>query len=571
MRLMFKSKCGETPSGGTFLMKTILRLALGSVLAGGTFASAAPTELLVKFKPNASPALLNASIGARVVKNLPEIGWQKIQLPSSVSKDRGLRYYKALTTVAAVESSIKYTKDRTPNDPLIGQTTGTNYKQYWHEQIKMFGAWELSIGSPSVLLAVVDSGIRATHEDLAAQHSPLSRNFTTGGSPTDLTDGDGHGTHVAGCAAATGNNSKGGAGTAWNVKILTCKITYGESGTEDFAEAVIYAANQGAKVINMSFGSYGASSMLNDAVQFAYLKDAVLVSSAGNDNIPNPHYPSDFPNVISVGSTNQGGGKSDFSNFGTGVDVAAPGGDIVSTGISADSAYIVNSGTSMASPITAGAIALMRAYAPELSNNEFVSAIYNTAVQGTDRFTVRGQIDVNAAILSLPVGVKTEVDPSTAAVVSNEGTIVNPTGSPTTDSSYLASADNSALEVRSNYRAGIGTVASVATTLKVTPTADKLLTGRLNMSLRAASGVTMLVMIQNASTNQFELFHSAKLSTATTNVDLPLPRPTLLKYRKSDGSVNIMVRTINPSRLSPGGTSFRTSFDSIGLSVTSRK
>lgn len=548
-------------------MKTILRLALGSVLTGAALtATAAPGELYVKFKPNASPALLNAGIGAKVVRSFPEIGWQVVTLPTTVSAERAKRYFRALSTVAAIEESVKRYKKVIPNDPLYGPIQGNIVKQYQHAQIGMPAAWELSLGSPSVTVAVIDSGTRVTHEDLVAQHRSDSFNAVNGG--TDFSDPDGHGTHVAGCAVATANNGKGGLGTAWNARLLTIKISYSESGLDDYVAGVMYAANKNVQVINMSYGGPAFSQMENDALQYAFNRDIVLVAASGNENSSFAGYPAQYTNILSIGSTEQGGGKSVFSNFGAEVDVAAPGGQIVSTATSADSNYIVSSGTSMAAPVTAGAIALMRAYAPELPGTEIVAALKNTAVQGSDRFTVHGQINVAAAIASLSRPRIDDLNPSSASVVAQEGTVVNTTGSSTTDAAYLNDVDNSTLEIRSNYQPGLGTVAGITTDFSVTAEQAKIITSRLQMSVRAASGVTMLVMLQNPTTGAFEQFNSARLSAATSNFDFALPRVTLLKYLKSNKTVRVMVRAINPSRLAPGGVPFRASIDSIGLRVT---
>ncbi|RYG88606.1 hypothetical protein EON77_00395 [bacterium] len=554
-------------------MKTLLRFALGSLFAGATAAAfaAAQLELLVKYAPNATPTLLNAGIGAKTLASYPQIGWQKIQVPGGMTKERAIRYYKSLSSVVAVEERTKPVAYLIPNDPLYGQSSGNVYKQYQHAQINMPSAWELSIGSPNVTVAVVDSGSRPTHEDLVGQILSTSRNFTSGGTASDISDGDGHGTHVSGLAAATGNNGKGGLGTGWNVKLLTCKITYGTSGTEDFANAIMYAADQGAKVINMSFGSRGYSQMLDEAVQYAFNKDVVMVAAAGNDNETSARYPASLPNVLTVASTDQGSGRSSFSNYGPLVDVAAPGGEIVSTATTGDSDYIVESGTSMASPVTAGAVALMRAYAPDAPGTEIVTALISTARQASTPFTVYGQIDVAAAMRAIAIPVVTGLKPGAAAIVNNEGVISNTTGAPATDASYLSTTDGSTLNIRSNYQASLGTVAGFTTTFATSTTAPdltKLLTGRLQMTLRANTNVTALVMMLNTTTNSWDLVNSTRLTSTDQTINLALPRPTIKQYINSAGNVTVRVRAINPSRLAPGGAPFTANIDSANLILT---
>jgi subtilisin family serine protease len=195
----------------------------------------------------------------------------------------------------------------------------------------------------------------------------------------DPTDDDGHGTHCSGIIAAATNNGTGVAGTNWNAKIMPVKVmdSGGSGYVADCAAGVVYAANMGAKVISMSYGGYAYTQTELDAVNYAYSKGCVLVAAAGNDDVQTLSYPSAYPNVIAVAATGTNDAKASYSNYGTWVDVSAPGGEDLSdyhawilstcwfTGESNKYGWMC--GTSMATPFVAGAASLIRARYPDWS------------------------------------------------------------------------------------------------------------------------------------------------------------------------------------------------------------
>ncbi|WP_025693346.1 S8 family peptidase [Paenibacillus zanthoxyli] len=277
----------------------------------------------------------------------------------------------------------------TPNDPL--------YPDYqWNlPAIETGRGWNLSEGSNNVTVAVVDTGVQADHPDLRGQLLSGYNAITSGAKPADDV---GHGTHVCGIIGALVNNSEGVAGISWYNKILPVKVLdkTGAGTTYSVAEGIIWAADHGAKVINLSLGNYADSQFLHDAVKYAYDRDVVLVSAAGNDNTERPGYPAAYPEVLAVAATNASGDKASFSNYGDYVDVTAPGESIAST--YPGSQYAALSGTSMASPHAAALAGLVRSLNPDLTNKEVMDLMTKNTVDlgspGHDKYFGWGQLDI---------------------------------------------------------------------------------------------------------------------------------------------------------------------------------
>lgn len=265
-----------------------------------------------------------------------------------------------------------------PNDPMLGSM--------WHlDVIKAFEAWDIDTGSSNITIAIVDTGVDWDHPDMveAIKINEIELNGTPGIDDDDngYTDdtrgwnffnenndpnetGFSHGTHVAGLAGAVPNNNFGVAGTSWGCKILPVKA--GDKLILPYAyEGVVYAADNGADVINCSWGGFSYTETGHDVMKYAtYNHDAVVLGGAGNDNRETKFYPASFREVMSVGATDSINQKADFSNYNYEVDIIAPGVLIFSLK-NGDLGY--DSGTSMSAPIVAGAAALVRNKFPTLS------------------------------------------------------------------------------------------------------------------------------------------------------------------------------------------------------------
>ncbi|MEC0181447.1 S8 family peptidase [Paenibacillus peoriae] len=259
--------------------------------------------------------------------------------------------------------------------------------------------WGLSKGSKNVTVAVVDTGVDLDHPDLKGQILSGHNVVKPSEKPYDDV---GHGTHVAGIISALVNNGEGVAGMTWYNKVMPVKVLdkSGSGTTYSVAEGIIWAADHGAKVINLSLGNYAQASFLHDAIKYAYDKDVVLVAATGNDNTERPGYPAAYPEVFAVSATDSSMHRASFSNYGDYVDVMAPGASIAST--YPGNQYAALSGTSMASPHVSALAALIRSINPDLTNKEVMdlmrSNVIDLGAPGHDKYFGYGQIDVYKAL-----------------------------------------------------------------------------------------------------------------------------------------------------------------------------
>lgn len=267
-------------------------------------------------------------------------------------------------------------------------------------------AWDLARGS-GVTIAILDSGVDLDHPDLAAK---IVSGYDFINDDADADDDNGHGTHVAGIAAAISNNALGVAGLAWDAKIMPIKVLNrsGVGPTSALAHGICWAANHGADVINMSLSSPNLSNTVWAAIDYANSKDIVSIAAAGNEFLKGNtvRYPGALNNVRAVAATDNQDAHASFSNTGVYVDIAAPGVGIISTYVrnQVPSVTILN-GTSMATPLVSGLAALVLSVSPDLSPNHVMAAIHDSAVDlgdpGRDVVFGYGRIDAAAALTSL--------------------------------------------------------------------------------------------------------------------------------------------------------------------------
>lgn len=403
-----------------------------------------PGEVLVKFRKGVDEnkkKYIHEKIGTEILSEIRQIGVQKVKSKYGKSAKELLDKYKSEPDVLYVEPNVIYQLQAIPNDPEFSKLWGLHNTGQTggrvDADIDAPEAWDILKGDASVIVAVIDSGVDYTHPDLAANMVP---GWDFMNNDSDPMDDNGHGTHVAGTIAAKGDNSTGVVGVSWHASIMPLKIcdAAGNCDLWSAAQAVLYAANHGAKVANNSWGGLGAdtfSQTLLDAINVANQSGMLFVAAAGNDRNDNdrrPVYPCNYvaQNVICVAASFNEDAKIAFSNYGAvNVDLAAPGVNIFSTVQTGGYAY--DSGTSMAAPHVAGAAVLavsrFPALSPEQVKNLLVGSVdtseYFNGTFSNNIVASGGRLNVNKALRSeiiisaLPVALSVPAGQSTTTTI----------------------------------------------------------------------------------------------------------------------------------------------------------
>lgn len=388
-------------------------------LTSGQAVDVVPGQVLVKFKKGISAqrraAVYSAFNSKRTDALPPEV--DLVRIPAGQSVESAVKQYGALSEVEYAEPNYIRRAFATPNDTYYQQGL-----QWGLAKIQAPSAWDETTGSDTVIVAVVDSGVDYNHPDLAYNIWPstgydfiANNDASTGGNPTEDTDPKdemGHGTHVVGIIAAVTNNSAGVAGVAGGFypqrgcRIMAVRVLNANGDGTDFtvSKGIVYAANNGAKIINLSLGGvafshtlkaavdYAAYGVADSTVNYAYSKGCILVAASGNggsDGVGDPQvaYPAAYDNVIAVGAVDSNDVRASFSNYGPELAIVAPGQQIYSTmptytvtenskGYSLTYSYM--SGTSMATPMVAGVVALMISKKPLMTQSDVRTALINT-------------------------------------------------------------------------------------------------------------------------------------------------------------------------------------------------
>jgi subtilisin family serine protease len=314
----------------------------------------------------------------------------KLQLEPGTDTAAAIRQLEANPAVLFAEPDYLAHLITAPNDPLYSQQWGL-------AKINAPAAWDVTTGSSNVVIAVIDSGLDTNHPDLTGQlwtnpgeivgngldddnngYIDDIHGWNMIGNNTDLSDNTGHGTEVAGVIGAVANNAEGVAGVCWNCRLMVLKVTQsgGIANYSDIIEAIQYATLKGADVINLSLGGSSDSISLKLAVAEA-AATAVVVGGAGNNDSETPFYPAAYESVLAVAGTDASDTKVGSSNYGSWIDVTAPG-EMITTTFDGGS-YGLTSGTSMAAPFASGLVGLLRSAHPEWSANTARAQIMQTA------------------------------------------------------------------------------------------------------------------------------------------------------------------------------------------------
>ncbi len=317
--------------------------------------------------------------------------WQEIELAENADKTTVIERLAADARCSMVESppirhTCALTPESLPNDPLsVFQ---------WHlEAVDAYAAWDLIPDAAGIVIAVIDIGIDLDHPDLqpvlwtneAELNGVLGYDDDSNGFTDDVNGydfynddgnpqaalGDSHGSHCAGIAAAAHNNNLGITGLAPEAKIMALRSGQGSSITTGF-EAILYAVDNGANILSLSWGGYDSSMLERDIIDYALNQGVIVICAAGNDGVTTPYYPAAYEGTLSIAATNSMGQIWGGSNWGSWVDLAAPGAQIFST---VNDGYGYLSGTSMATPLVAGIAALLLADNPTLTNDALRSRL----------------------------------------------------------------------------------------------------------------------------------------------------------------------------------------------------
>ncbi len=376
-------------------------------------------QLLVGFRPDLplpDRGLAHAEVGAERAHRYSRIPVDVVTIPEGADLEAYIAAYEALPEVAYAEPNHPIEVDTAPNDPLFdelwglyntGQSGGTP-----GADIGVLEAWEYTIGSGDVIVAVTDTGIDYNHEDLADNmwenpdpsrrhgdvHGARWTNGTGRLTSGDPMDDNSHGTHAAGTIGAVGGNETGVVGVSWDVQLMALRFMdeEGNGALADAIAAIEYAIDHGAHIVNASWGSPEHTDSLKAMIEEAAKANVLVVAAAGNearDNDETPYYPASFdvPNIISVASSDHDDARSTFSNWGANsVHLAAPGSRIKST--IPENGYQYKSGTSMAAPHVAGAAALFLSLNPgasyEVVKQEILDSV--TPLDGWEDLVITG-------------------------------------------------------------------------------------------------------------------------------------------------------------------------------------
>jgi subtilisin family serine protease len=349
--------------------------------------------LIVRFRPGIRArqrAAALAGAGASVDHPIPELGVVVVTM-APAHREQALAQLLRSPAVAGVErDAIVQALATTPNDP--------NWVDQWGlRRVGLPTAWDRTHGS-KITVAVLDSGVDADQPDLKGSVLP---GVDLTGSPVGTRDLYGHGTSAAGVVAAHANNHLGGAGVCWGCSVLPIKVLddQGRGSMDVLAQGIVDAADMGARVISMSLGGPVDSDLLDQAIDYATAKNAVLVAAAGNNGSTVPFYPAANPNVIGVAATDEADRLYPWSNSGSWVRIVAPG---CNPAPRPGDGFALFCGTSSAAPVVSGLVALVLSLRTDARRDQIVTAL--TTEADPLGAVPQGMADANASLAAVAPG-----------------------------------------------------------------------------------------------------------------------------------------------------------------------
>jgi len=350
-------------------------------------------RIIVRFKRRTRASAIDAAFARARVRLDRKLARTELYVAKAADgrRDQALASLRRERSVERLQREVLVSGlDTTPNDP--------SWPDQWGLRTMGFTrAWDVTRGSKSVVIAVLDTGLDSSHPELKGAVVP-GRDIVHG--DNDPADDNGHGTAAAGVIAARGHNGVGIAGACWECLVMPVQVlgADGTGKTSDVAAGIIWAVDHGARVINMSLGAPGVTEAMTEAIDYAASKDAVIVAAAGNSSSTTPFYPAADNGVISVAASNPDDQLYTWSNHGPWVEIAAPG---CNGALWLKGGYVSFCGTSSAAPLVAGLAALVRSARSTATAAETVQTVYG-AVDQMSGDVHRGRVNAGAALAALP-------------------------------------------------------------------------------------------------------------------------------------------------------------------------
>lgn len=510
-------------------------LALGlSVFASGY----KENELLVKYRSTSATAHknINRTVGAVKLDKSYKTNWWRVKLPAGTNLEAAETYFRNNAGVLGVSKNPIPDTFEVTNDPMIGQ-------QWQVNRIKLTEAWDISIGDPNIKLAILDTGYQMNHPDLQSQ-LVSGWDFGDGDSdPTDIVNG--HGTHVAGLAAAATDNGVGGVGVGRDCKILPVKV-FGNRGGIAVVDGIIWAADQGAKVISMSLGISDFQA-LRDSITYALDRGVFIVAAAGNDNATFINYPAGYPGVMAVASSDPDDTRSGFSTYGNWVHVAAPGNNVLSTVIG--SGYGEYSGTSMSCPVVAGLAGLIFARGgASVTNVDVFDTITENCDPVPGDYVIHGRVNALESVLNTFVTVTNHLDP--VEIELNQGT--DPTG----NLESVKEPDGDAFTLKTIIQPQFASLGSVDVRFILDRPFEDLVGLGLTVRMNSSKPSTAMLWLWNNHTEEYDYIKAWPVKSGYQTKDVKFSGD-MSHYFTATGEARGVIRSHVPLMRNPGKYTMR--------------
>lgn len=491
-------------------------------------------------------------INALTLDTHPEVNQFIVKVPAGSSENAFARDLMATGNYKYVEPNYRIYAARRPNDPQFA-------RQWHHPIIRSEAGWAIHTGV-GVIVGIVDTGVDIDHEDLRANMVPgynsvQERRQVDGG---NVDDDNGHGTHVAGCAANIGNNGRGVVGVGWGLRVQPIRVSEGNSigaFRDDILEGIRWSADNGARIVNASWSGVDSDAVMETG-DYVRSRGGLLFYSAGNDARNLSGF--DHENVTVIGASDERDGRAVFSAYGRGVDFFAPGNNILASVVGGG--YGPNSGTSMAAPVAAGLAALIRSLNPNLNARQIEDLMRRTCDRiGDPAVFGDGRINVARALEQARTTVLVETPINAADITPNFGTRIGGT------TASITTIDRSFYSIRSARTQGIGELAGAVANFTIPNPAG---VRTLAVAVHASSDVTQStggsIFLWNWTTGRFDLAQTNPVPFIGSQVTHNIDAAAFPRYIRQ-GQVRVMYRALANDTRNGRASSFVLGLDRLAL------